>query len=1248
MYEFEVRELAGNGGLTFFIPEGLVTDLAGNIILIDELTIYHDNEAPGKPRIYLSDSSLFFQTKEAGSRLVTRFAESKVSIDFGETVLNVDERSATCSFETANVGSCSSLQPQDEGLGLYSMVVTFEDDVGGEVNIRIPSGRITDLAGNPIVSGDLVLVRDLSSVGAVLTAINGNVTSSQFMTVNIDFQQRMVGFDSQSILLTLHGDTRGKIVGFDTLDDDQGLYQATVLIRSDEGSATLTVLEGNATNMAGTKTKSSSITLTRDAVGPSAPVIEMYAGDLKLVSSKSTNNGLASAEILYTNADKLRAVIIFEEDVVDFTRDSIALFSLGGVTGSLGKLQMMSPSTYSVPIWRLRGEGPVRMNVAAGAAKDTLGNPSVGAFQVLLRDVSPPSPPYMEPERDRFNGDRMAIYVEFDEPILDLQKQAFQLSRGSPSASDPVSGNILGSKHQATELFPLPGNIAACIVSFENIIEDGQYTVWFREGIATDQAGNFAPSSSAIFWKDTESPKPTISLKSDTMPGDSSEAMALTNQRSIVIHIDFREEVNVDLEQFENYLETSGLPAVLLYTAPRSSSEYAVAFVVAGKGSLEINLLAGAAEDMAGNPSESVKFTVLRQPEFLGKVKISAPARSTRASNLYIILDFGTPIAGLGLEDIKMEIEGGGEGTLISLEKEGDRAGVYNLTARATRDGLYSFSYGSEATDLAGNAVPPGEITIIRDTSEPQILVLEATNGGFTNHDYSNLLITFDELVVWEADLQIICADGVSGTIRQQPLPVRRGVRESFNRLRRQANPMTIRRRQPSDSKRQRYIHEFEKALQAEVLEESRNGLLSLLADASPFFETEDKVSVSFELPSMLDVAMSDPSIIIGLRFNAKVSDLTGEGECTVIIPEGAALDLAGNPSTSRNITIARDTVSPAKPILTSSVGELTNADEFTVFISYEEPVYQFKADNISLFYIGEHVLMDLRRLDPSSFAVDVKGLVYDAAYTLSFPSGSAVDRAGNPAPGGSITVIRDTVAKLSMYATEATAKLDVFTVYLDFGEPVKFFSPSAIMATMTSGEGGNVVVELVEASNELGEFTLSVLTPFDGVYRVSMESKQVVDYAGNHFEPKSVFIRRDTRLSQKAAVSTSAGQSTPWGDPPRTNADAFTLTVDFESPVIGFDEKDVRLVYDEGLAVARMKFEGPIGQTKYLIFVTISAGQGPFTVEWSEGAAEDDRGVRIPGQSFTVIRDLGICFCAVSCTFPTMKDDNDCLTDFA
>lgn len=151
---------------------------------------------------------------------------------------------------------------------------------------------------------------------------------------------------------------------------------------------------------------------------------------------------------------------------------------------------------------------------------------------------------------------------------------------------------------------------------------------------------------------------------------------------------------------------------------------------------------------------------------------------------------------------------------------------------------------------------------------------------------------------------------------------------------------------------------------------------------------------------------------------NATVSDFAGSGSsytftltptatpCSVSIPAGAYMDLAGNASVDSNV-LSRNydgTLPSVISIVPSTTGP-TNATTVNFAVTFDEPVQGFdSAADLILTHTGTaHGSVSISgSLD--SYAVDVSGISGDGAFTLSISTTSDVeDLTGNPL-GASVT----------------------------------------------------------------------------------------------------------------------------------------------------------------------------------------------------------------------------------------------------
>lgn len=283
--------------------------------------------------------------------------------------------------------------------------------------------------------------------------------------------------------------------------------------------------------------------ITLDAVSPSVIVASTAAGE--------------------TNISPIPMTVTFSEEVSGF--DSSDLTITNGTVGALAG----SGGNYSFTIIPA-AQGPVTVNVAAGAAQDAAGNASTVAAELTrVYDTVLPSVTVASATPNSVNTAPIPVTVNFSEAVSGFTQTDLAVTNG-------IISDFIGSG----------ANYSFTITP----IDQGVVTANVASDAAQDGAGNastVATELSRIY--DNISPK--VVLASPTLIPATSTTITVT--------VTFSEPINgftsTDLAVTNSSISN--------FTG--SGANYSFDLVPAGLGMVTVDLAAGAAYDDAGNSSES-------------------------------------------------------------------------------------------------------------------------------------------------------------------------------------------------------------------------------------------------------------------------------------------------------------------------------------------------------------------------------------------------------------------------------------------------------------------------------------------------------------------------------------------------------------------------------------------------------------------------------------------------------------------
>ncbi|MFK8114760.1 MAG: Ig-like domain-containing protein [Rubripirellula sp.] len=269
----------------------------------------------------------------------------------------------------------------------------------------------------------------------------------------------------------------------------------------------------------------------------------------------------------------------------------------------------------------------------------------------------------------------------------------------------------------------------------------------------------------------------------------------------------------------------------------------------------------------------------------------------------------------------------------------------------------------------------------------------------------------------------------------------------------------------------------------------------------------------------------------------------SGDGQVILIVPAGAAKDAAGNDSLkSSTLSVTVDSTSPA-PVITSTVGSLTNLSTFDVTVDFGEAVTGFEATDLNASGASAGTPVDLGN---GRFSVPITKTNNGTA-TISMGASVVTDLAGNG--NTSATPVSVTVDSTALIPTLSTSQASpttdsAFDVSIDFGETVTGFSADRV--TVINGSVSNLV------DNGNGAFTASVTATADGQVTLIVPAAAAQDSANNSsLTSAQLNVVVDTAAP---APAFSVLDSSPGNQTTRN------VEVDFGEPVSGFEASDLVL----------------------------------------------------------------------------------------
>lgn len=290
-----------------------------------------------------------------------------------------------------------------------------------------------------------------------------------------------------------------------------------------------------------------------------------------------------------------------------------------------------------------------------------------------------------------------------------------------------------------------------------------------------------------------------------------------------------------------------------------------------------------------------------------------------------------------------------------------------------------------------------------------------------------------------------------------------------------------------------------------------------------------------------------------GMVYTADIIPSAADGELTVTIPAGAAMDAAGlgNAAVTRTVTVDRasPTISfPNAPTATSAAFDLTI--RFT-----NGPVTSFDGTMITTDATGATVGSLATVTEGVEYTVNISVPSGDTSMTITVAANAARDAAGNGNPVASHMVAVDTAAPtISSIVSDPTGNVTgPVALTISFNEKVYGLDGGEVTFTGSAATG----INLTETSTgtDPSVFTMDVTPSADGTLTVGIAAGAAMDAAGNG----NVANTQDFTVALAApTVTIAASSGTTVGGKTYINSATFSFTLTFSGAVSGLRGGDL------------------------------------------------------------------------------------------
>ena len=351
------------------------------------------------------------------------------------------------------------------------------------------------------------------------------------------------------------------------------------------------------------------------------------------------------------------------------------------------------------------------------------------------------------------------------------------------------------------------------------------------------------------------------------------------------------------------------------------------------------------------------------------------------------------------------------------------------------------------------------------------------------------------------------------------------------------------------------------------------------------------------------------------------------DGTVILDIPQGAARDLASNPSNAAvRFTVNYDGTAPA-PTITSDAGdsgETTSTSPVSFTVTFDEGVTGFGQSGVGLGGTARPALHDFLEVSADTYTFTVYPGT-GGTVILNIPAGAARDTASNPSEAAATFTITYDAAGPVPTVTSGAGSSGAHTNESTIGFTVRFNEDVTGFDGSDVDLGGTAATGLVGdfAGSDAGPYTFTVVPTIDGTVIVDIRADAARDSASNPSVAAATFTVNYDGTAPAPAVTAAelTPEGTPLQDGDYTTKSPIAFTVEFDETVTGFTADDARLGGTARPALRDFTDSGN-GDGVYT-FEAHPRRDGTVTVEIRAGAAQDSASnPSEAADTFTVNRD--------------------------